>query len=725
MEPLREDDPRQAGEFRLRARLGAGGMGQVYLGISPAGRAVAVKVVHPRLARDEEFVGRFRSEVAAAQAVNGIYTAQVVAAGLYDDPPWLATAYIPGPTLEQLVDERGPMPEAALWRLAAGLAEALQAVHAAGLIHRDLKPANVLIAEDGPRVIDFGVSRALDGTSATRTGLTFGTPPFMSPEQARGLPVGPGSDVFSLGSVLCFAATGLPPFGNGNAFSALYRIVHEQPDIDGLPGALRDLLAACLAKETSARPSLGLLVSWPASQTDGWGGSFWPAGVLAAIRGYRDSDSTDGQAVSDLQPATYPPTNPPVTSPPVPGPHVPAQQTPAAEAPSRRRALALFGGLGGVAAAGIAIGAWQLDRDPSKAPAAASSTSGATLAAQRDRATLRPPGTPLWHVRLQPALLGIAMTDSGVYVTQWNGDVYGLSATTGRQLWQLTDTTALTEGEGQPSLAAQGSTVFWTGSGEKIIAVRAGDGSQLWTYKPTTASGGQTLATGPGMLAYGDGRYLYALNALTGGVELAVDGVKPTALACDGDVIYASTAWSHVRAFEVGKGQLWSTAAPLDLNLNGLAVGGGVLLGYGEPPASNPSLTFALDAVTGKKLWQDEMASITVAAVSSSVAAYGGVLGETGGGTIVLRDPRTGDLRCRLEHPSIENNGIIVVGSTVLTIIGSAAQAGSSQEVIAIDGYTGQQLWRQSVDDGLMGLVTDGSVICTTGSRGGIYAFQL
>jgi serine/threonine protein kinase len=165
MESLTTDDARAAGEFRLRARLGVGGMGRVYLGLSPAGRAVAVKVVHPELARDEEFLGRFRSEVAAAQAVNGIYTAQVVAAGLYDDPPWLATAYVPGPTLQQLTDERGPLPEAALWRLAAGLAEALRAVHAAGLIHRDLKPNNVLAAEDGPRVIDFGVSRALDATS--------------------------------------------------------------------------------------------------------------------------------------------------------------------------------------------------------------------------------------------------------------------------------------------------------------------------------------------------------------------------------------------------------------------------------------------------------------------------------------------------------------------------------------------------------------------------------
>ena len=231
-------------------------MGRVYLGMSPAGRVVAVKIVHPELAGDAEFIGRFRSEVAAAQAVNGIYTAQVVATGLYDNPPWLATAYVPGPTLQQLVDERGPLPETALWRLAAGLAEALLAVHTAGLVHRDLKPGNVLAAEDGPRVIDFGVSRALDSASVTRAGTIMGTPPFMSPEQARGQAAETPSDVFSLGSVLCFAATGQPPFGDGNAPAVLYRVVHEEPALDGIPAALRDLIAGCLVKQSALRPTL-------------------------------------------------------------------------------------------------------------------------------------------------------------------------------------------------------------------------------------------------------------------------------------------------------------------------------------------------------------------------------------------------------------------------------------------------------------------------------------
>ena len=191
---------------------------------------------------------RFGQEVRAAEAVSGAYTAPVVAAGPDDDPPWLATVFVPGPSLSDVVDEAGPLPEAAVWRLAGGLAEALQAVHARGLVHRDLKPANVLLAADGPRVIDFGISRALEGTALTAKSMIVGTPAFMSPEQAQGRPVGPPSDVFSLGSVIAFAATGASPFGGGEPLTTVYRIVHAEPDLSGVPAPFRDLVAGCLAK---------------------------------------------------------------------------------------------------------------------------------------------------------------------------------------------------------------------------------------------------------------------------------------------------------------------------------------------------------------------------------------------------------------------------------------------------------------------------------------------
>lgn len=287
MEPLSANDPRRVGEFQMRARLGVGGMGRVYLGFSPAGRAVAVKVVHPELARDQQFIGRFRQEVAAARAVSGIYTAPVVTAGLDDDPPWLATVFIPGPSLATVISSRGRLPEAAAWRLAAGLAEALQAVHACGLVHRDLKPANVLLAPDGPHVIDFGISRALDGTTLTAKGMVVGTPGFMSPEQAGGAQVGPASDVFSLGCVLAYAAAGIQPFGEGSAPAVLYRVVSGQPDLASIPSGLRKIVAACLAKNPAERPALASLASMisrdgpavAASPT-----SFWPGPLAEAIR---------------------------------------------------------------------------------------------------------------------------------------------------------------------------------------------------------------------------------------------------------------------------------------------------------------------------------------------------------------------------------------------------------------------------------------------------------
>ncbi|WP_433510608.1 protein kinase domain-containing protein [Nonomuraea sp. CA-143628] len=254
MEPLWADDPRQVGPYRLTRRLGGGGMGQVYLGWSRGGRPVAVKVVRSDLAGDAEFRRRFADEVAAARKVGGIYTAEVVKADTGADPPWLATAYIPGPSLHQAVATHGPLPSAAIGVLGAGLAESLVEIHEHQLVHRDLKPGNVILAVDGPRVIDFGIARALEATSHTVTGAVIGTPAFMSPEQIRSDKVGPASDVFSLGLVLVFAATGCGPFGTGQGHAVMYRILHDDPDLTGLPKDLVDLVGACLAKTPEHRP---------------------------------------------------------------------------------------------------------------------------------------------------------------------------------------------------------------------------------------------------------------------------------------------------------------------------------------------------------------------------------------------------------------------------------------------------------------------------------------
>ncbi len=290
-------------------------MGQVYLGFSPAGRPMAVKVVHPELARDKAFISRFRQETAAARKVSGAYTASVVDAG-EGDLPWLATTLVVGPSLDDAVEQQGPLPEVSVWRLAAGLAEALAEVHSHGLVHRDLKPSNVLLAVDGPRVIDFGISRALDGTSLTGTGMIVGTPAFMSPEQATGMPVGPATDVFSFGGVVTFAATGSPPFGEGNPVAMIYRVVHGEAMLAGLPAALADLVNRCLVRSPEDRATLAelmeIITANLAPTTSAT--SFWPPSVAEFIGSYQARFTTDTRALSAPAPEQAKPTAPRILS---------------------------------------------------------------------------------------------------------------------------------------------------------------------------------------------------------------------------------------------------------------------------------------------------------------------------------------------------------------------------------------------------------------------------
>jgi eukaryotic-like serine/threonine-protein kinase len=253
-------------------QLGSGGMGRVFLCRSAGGRPVAVKVIRADLAADREFRARFRLEIDAARKVSGLYTAQLVDADPDGPMPWLATAYVPGPSLADAVVDHGPLPAASVLMLAAGLAESLVAIHAVGLVHRDLKSSNVLLADDGPRVIDFGISRAAEASALTRTGLVVGSPGFMSPEQAEGGQVGPPSDVFSLGSVLTYAATGHGPFGAGSTAALVYRVVHGVPALDGISADLRALIERCLTKDPSMRPTASALLAelGDVGVTTGW-----------------------------------------------------------------------------------------------------------------------------------------------------------------------------------------------------------------------------------------------------------------------------------------------------------------------------------------------------------------------------------------------------------------------------------------------------------------------
>jgi serine/threonine protein kinase len=258
MDPLQPGDPNHVGTYRLLNRLGAGGMGQVFLGQSVGGRQVAVKLIRPEHADNGQFRERFAREVQAARRVGGFHTAQVVDADPDADPPWMVTAYIPGPSLHEAVADRGPMPLEQVRTLGAGLAEGLAAIHACGLVHRDLKPGNVILAADGFRIIDFGIARDLDASAMTATGTVVGTYAYMSPEQVRGDQAGPASDVFSLGSVLAYAATGHNPFGTGSIATIIHRIISGQPNLTDLPDGhgLPDLITACLAKNPADRPTV-------------------------------------------------------------------------------------------------------------------------------------------------------------------------------------------------------------------------------------------------------------------------------------------------------------------------------------------------------------------------------------------------------------------------------------------------------------------------------------
>ncbi|MEV7615103.1 serine/threonine-protein kinase [Streptomyces sp. NPDC089799] len=346
-EALRAGDPTQVGPYRITGRLGGGGMGTVYLGRSRGGRAVAVKVVRPELAEDAEFRRRFVREVTAARQVNGVFTAGLIDADPDGTPPWLATAYVSGPSLNDAVRAHGPWPEQSVLALAAGVAEALEAIHGQEVVHRDLKPSNVLLSPDGPRVIDFGISVVSDGaTELTRTGFMVGTPGFMAPEQLTGEPVTAATDVFALGALLTFTATGTGPFGGGTVSQLMYRVVHEEPDIAGLPPRLRDVVGRCLAKDPAARPTVSGLLEELSGDTEATAGVRWLPSALAALLFSGDAGGagdaaggaggaaagglrTDGTAPTKVDPRTPTALDPRTPARPGADPAAPTATTPA------------------------------------------------------------------------------------------------------------------------------------------------------------------------------------------------------------------------------------------------------------------------------------------------------------------------------------------------------------------------------------------------------------
>ncbi|MFE1292233.1 bifunctional serine/threonine-protein kinase/ABC transporter substrate-binding protein [Streptomyces sp. NPDC058751] len=403
MEPLRSSDPARVADHRLLRRLGAGGMGVVYLARTPGGALVALKVLLAEYAEEPGFKERFRREVEVARRVDSPWVVPLVDADPDAEAPWLATAFVPGPSLAEAVTAYGPLPEHGLRLLGARLAEALGEVHRAGLVHRDLKPGNVLIAHDGPRLIDFGIARAPEDHTLTATGMVVGTPGYLSPEQAEGRGgdgIGPASDVFSLGCVLAFAATGRAPFGGGAVDALLYRAVHDPADLEGVPAGLLDVLGRCLEKDPARRPDADELVreltADGAARGEGSSEDEEASGAVPRDEGVSEAAPRDAGAsgwlpepvtrliaersaaalaLPDIEHTLAPSDTPSAARPAEPdtretsAPAEPRDSRPA----GRRRFLLLAGGAAALAAGGTWWAAARDDGPGGKTPAAASS----------------------------------------------------------------------------------------------------------------------------------------------------------------------------------------------------------------------------------------------------------------------------------------------------------------------------------------------------------------
>jgi outer membrane protein assembly factor BamB len=741
MRPLSADDPRMIGDFRLQARLGAGGMGRVFLASSPGGRAVAVKVIHTQLARDAAFKARFRREVAAALAVNGGYAAPVIAAGPDDDPPWLATAYVPGPSLQEVVTAAGPLPADAVLKLAAGLAEALRAIHACGLVHRDLKPGNVLLATDGPRVIDFGIARALNGTVLTSAESLLGTPSYMSPEQAQSQPTGPASDVFSLGGVVYFAATGANPFGSGHPAVMLYRIVHTEPDLEPLPAELRGLVAACLAKDPAARPT-------PAQLTAGLGGimppgdspaAFWPESVARLISGHQNEPPPGGPVLG----------GPVVGGPVVGGPVLggPVAGSPVAGAPV----------LGAPVLGAPVLGAPVLDAEPVTpsmagpqdptplvrpgGPLGGPGSTGPVLPALQAPAGAGPAGAgPAMGRRRALAALAGAVTGglavAGYELTRSRGAgrARPLAATSpvrpraaaGHQVWSYPI------GASVRSVAVAAGTVFAGTADNTIYALHAVTGKLLWKRATTNASNdylgvsGQTLVVGDGL----DGG-VFGLNAVTGQQHWSVSSpLGVLGLVVAGGRAYAGTAVKSntdggVSTLNADSGELLWTAQWDDTD-GGLAVAGGTVY-----VTAQGGHIYAYRGTDGTRLWHDTGKNVQFGAAPPVIAGgrlYVSSQGKTPGMYAVATATGRSEWRVPLgANPnglpaySAATGGRLFAGTTRLTF-STAADAG---DLTALDAATGKQLWKVQIPGGVgLSPAAAGGVVYTGSNNGVLTAWQ-
>jgi outer membrane protein assembly factor BamB/predicted Ser/Thr protein kinase len=684
---LTAEDPVEVGQYRVLRLLGEGGMGKVYLARSAGSRLVALKVIRGEYADDPGFRARFRREVQAAGRVSGFFTAAVVDADPDAHRPWLATSYLPAPSLREVVRRLGTLTEPALRALAAGLAEALVAIHAAGLVHRDLKPGNVLVVEDGPRVIDFGISRALDSTQLTRTGGILGTPGYMSPEQvASGRTVGPASDVFALGCVLVFAATGTNPYGPGDTAKVLYRVVNSPPNLDGVPAALVPLIEACLNKDPDGRPAVTALLA-----------EFTPAdpGTLISppLRAELARRTEEAAGIASLPPEAFPrgrqePPRPTVFA--------------AAPKPSRRRFFGITAAAVATAAAGGAGFALLRSEDTPSAPAAP-----ATVAAPRVPENPSPAWTQKLPAELEYGGLGIAsegLNLVGDTLVCWDKrNAFGFDAATGSPRWTA-----------KPTLPADTSSFEWLGVRESILFGTARDhdtntnllfglnarGEQIVNHADGPASitsDGYVRSTSfVALFDARDGVALVDLMTPNGWGVLAMDlrtgrrlwtrdfaRSDTTAIADDQRCYVQEAATTYALDLRTGA-QLWSAQnTSSGGGTASMAVDSGVVVVCG-------TRLVALDGATGAQRWT----AVNQPTFLNKVTAAGGLVTVSNENTVWGISAQDGSRRWTTPSQLTPTGG----GST--TSPGAAASAEliaipalGPNGAIALRGSTGQLLW--------------------------------
>jgi outer membrane protein assembly factor BamB len=530
MEPLRHGDPARVRDYRLLARLGAGGMGVVYLGLSPAGRAVAVKVIRPRLAGDDAYRARFRREAAAASTVTGAFTAAVLDADPDATEPWLVTAYLPGVTLREAVATYGGLPPASVRTLAAGLAEALADIHRAGLVHRDLKPGNIILTSSGPRVIDFGIARPDDATAITRVGTVLGTPGFMAPEQVRGAVAGSAADVFALGAVLAFAATGREPFGSGERDVVLKRVATGAADLAGIGDPeLVEVLTACLRVEPEARPSAAVLLDrFGHAAAAGW----LPADVVDAIERRAAAarlmiDPRNGEAPA---PSTTVLPNEPTED--------PSFSQPMRETGRVGRRALLLGG-GAVVLAG-AVGAVVLGgRDEPGAPKAAAAPPTTTTTIPKEPARA-------WIRQVSNAAVFMHATAGTVFASNHDGGLRALDPRTGDLRWQ-SDTDRVTDVAGDTAVLVNPRS--W-----RVSMVDAATGEPKWVYDPPVGEVSRSAVLAGDVVCFGTGM-VRGIGAADGQPRWTAAVKAERGYIAAGDVLVCTTL-NEVTGVDVHTGQV-------------------------------------------------------------------------------------------------------------------------------------------------------------------------